>query len=110
MPNFSDPTQFVWMMTGLTFGDWYSGENQDSTYFYDTEIRVPEEVQKNGSYYLHVFLVRTGGSPIPSTEGFEDEQTVHRVKQLNRFKNMKRKTRNLPTAETETTDNKVLVS
>jgi len=110
MPNFNDNADFVWRVTGRTFGDWYSGENHDSIYSYATEIKVPEEVRKNGSYYLYVFLVRTGDSPIPS-EDSKDEQTVHKVKQLNHFKNMKRlKPHNLPTEETNATNKKLEVS
>ena len=109
LPDFNNPSQLVWHLTGLTFGDWYAGQNGDGTFNFDTELSVPEVVQNNGSYYLHAFLVRSGDSPIP-TGSSGDDMTVHRVKQLNRFKKRKySKTHNLLTGETEATDEEVLV-
>jgi len=59
MPHFNNPKEFIWKLTGLTFGD--------VDYSKDVEISVPLVVQKsNGTYFLHTFLVKTGDSPNPN--------------------------------------------
>ena len=50
MPDFNDPSQHIWTLPGLTFGDWYSGENMDGTHNFDADVVVPEVVQNNGSF------------------------------------------------------------
>lgn len=125
LPDFNDPAQHVWTLPGLTFGDWYSGENMDGIHTFETDLVVPEIVQNNGSFvsydssrtfwssfrvsfcffqFIHAFLVRTGESPVKSSD-----HKIHRVRQLNRFKKRKySKTLNLLTGQTEATDEEVL--
>lgn len=111
LPDFNDRSQHVWTLAGLTFGDWYSGENGDGIHNYDIDVPVPEAVQNNGSFYIHTFLVRAGDSPDSSGENgmYKPDYTVHRKRQMNRFKKRKySKTHNLLTGETEASDEEVL--
>lgn len=112
-PDFNDKNQLVWSLTNLVYGDWYSGPNSDGTYTQDFEIPVPEIVQNNGSFYLHTFLVRSGDSPDPSGENgrYRPDYTVHRAKQMNRFKKRRySKTHNLLTGTTTASDEDIKVS
>ena len=91
----------------------YAGPNNDGIFTQELEIPVPEVVQNNGSFYLHTFLVRTGDSPDPSGDNcpHRSDYTVHRIRQMNRFKKRKySKTHNLLTGTTVATDEEVLVS
>ncbi|KAG1868079.1 cleft lip and palate associated transmembrane protein [Suillus tomentosus] len=64
---------FVW--ENITFGDWK--ETRVATY----DINLPLAVQKNGSLWADVFLVKDGASPDPSNPSF-DPQSVHHVRKL----------------------------
>ena len=39
---FKDVDSLVWTKTGLVYGDWYSGENEDGTYSFSTQFDVTE--------------------------------------------------------------------
>ncbi|KAG1763582.1 cleft lip and palate associated transmembrane protein [Suillus placidus] len=64
---------FVW--ENITFGDWK--ETRVVTY----DINLPLSVQKNGSLWADVFLVKDGASPDPSNPSF-DPHSVHHVRKL----------------------------
>jgi len=92
------------------YGDWYSGVENDGIHTQDVELQIPETVQNNGSFYMHVFLVRTGDSPDPSSKFYSERYTIHRMRQLNKFRKRRySKTHNLLTGETEATEEEVLV-
>ncbi|KAG0697310.1 cleft lip and palate associated transmembrane protein [Suillus ampliporus] len=64
---------FVW--ENITFGDWK--ETRAATY----DINLPLTVQKNGTLWADVFLVKDGASPDPSNPSF-DPHSVHHVRKL----------------------------
>nr|CAG4646119.1 EOG090X032C [Macrothrix elegans] len=102
-PDFNDPSQHIWTLPNIVYGDWYGGPSSDGTFTTEFEIPVPEPVQNNGSFYLHTFLVRSGDSPDPSGANgqYKADYTVHRIRQMNRFKKRKySKTHNLLTGTT----------
>ena len=82
---FKDVDALVWKHTGLVYGDWYSGENQDGTYSFSTKFPVSETLQNNGSIYLHSYVVAPGKSPDPSDgKGiYSKKRTLNKTKQLN---------------------------
>ncbi|KAG1873595.1 cleft lip and palate associated transmembrane protein [Suillus subalutaceus] len=64
---------FVW--ENIVFGDWK--ETRVATY----DINLPLTVQKNGSLWADIFLVKDGASPDPSNPSF-DPHSVHHVRKL----------------------------
>ena len=40
--GFKDVDALVWKKTGLVYGDWYSGENEDGTYSFSTQFEASE--------------------------------------------------------------------
>ena len=112
MPIFDRPSELVWNLPNIQYGDWYSGENMDGTFENEVEIEIPEAVQNNGSLYIHSILVRTGDSPNPSDKGhYNKKYTIHQRKKMNKFKKRRySKTHNLLTGETTATEEEVLVS
>ena len=104
---FKDVDSLVWKKTGLTYGDWYSGENGDGTYSFSSKFEVSEKLQNNGSIYLHSYVVAPGKSPDPSDgKGvYSKKWTIYKRKQLNKFKKKTYgKTANLLTGATEATE------
>ncbi|RWS31947.1 cleft lip and palate transmembrane protein 1-like protein [Leptotrombidium deliense] len=98
-PNLKNPKELVWVEKGLVYGDWYGGPNMDGIYTKETEITISPAVQNNGSLWLHVYLVKSRSSS--NAEDFSGTFTIHKLKQLNRYKKKKyKKTHNLLTGET----------
>ncbi|KAJ8594021.1 cleft lip and palate transmembrane 1 [Rhizopogon salebrosus TDB-379] len=64
---------FVW--ENITFGDWK--DTRVATY----DINLPLPVQRNGSLWADVFLVKNGTSPDPSNPSF-DPHSVHHIRKL----------------------------
>ena len=105
--DFNDTQSLIWMKDGLVYGDWYSGPNGDGTYTYSTQIEASEALQKNGSIYLHTFVVKNGKSPDPATgKGrFSKKWTMYKSRMMNKFKKKYyAKTANLLTGETTATE------
>lgn len=110
-PNFDNPSELVWKLDSISYGDWYAGSSGDATYFMETDVEIPEPVQNNGSLYIHSFLVREGDSPNPNAAGglYNSKYTIHQKRQMNKFKKRRySKTHNLLTGSTTATDEEVL--
>jgi len=102
--EFHVPESLVWKKEGLVYGSWDQGENSDSIFELQTEVKASESLQNNGSLYLHAFLVRAGKSADPATgKGmFSKKWTTYKRARLNKFLKRKyKKTANLLTGETE---------
>lgn len=101
--EFNSSADLFWEQRDLVYGDWSSGENGDGCYEQYSEISVPEGVQNNGSYYIHVYLTKSGFHPDPSRKAlYRRLATVHTSRMLNKYKRKRfLKTKNLLTGETE---------
>ena len=102
--EFHVPESLVWKKQGLVYGSWDQGENSDSIFELQTQVKASESLQNNGSIYLHAFLVRAGKSADPATgKGmFSKKWTTYKRARLNKFLKRKyKKTANLLTGETE---------
>ncbi|XP_055299231.1 putative lipid scramblase CLPTM1 [Sitodiplosis mosellana] len=101
--NFSDTNSLIWYQEGLTYGDWYGGKNGDGTITHHTQIRASEQLQNNGSIFIHVYVTRYGMSPNPADlESFAKQEMSHSSRLLNKFKKIRyQKTHNLLTGQTE---------
>jgi len=94
----------LWKQGGLVYGDWYAGPNGDGTYTHSVRVPLSKNVQNNGSFYLHTYIVQSGYSLNPQDKAFSKSRTVHSVKQLNKFKRKRyAQTHNLLTGETTAT-------
>lgn len=92
------------------YGDWYGGIDNNGIFTQDVELTIPETVQNNGSFYMHTYLVKTGDSPDSSSKNYDERYTIHRTKQMNKFRKRRySKTHNLLTGETVATQEEILV-
>ena len=99
--SFDDERALFWKEGGLIYGDWTSGPNGDGSRMKSTTFPVPEVLLKNGSFYLHVFIVREGQSPNPKDRHYVKREVIYNVRQLNKFKKKHyKKTQNLLTGKT----------
>ncbi|KAM5146782.1 putative lipid scramblase CLPTM1 [Mantella aurantiaca] len=101
--EFNSSAALFWEQRDLVYGDWSSGENGDGCYEQYSEVSVPEVVQNNGSFYIHIYLTKSGFHPDPSRKAvYRRLATVHTSRMLNKYKRKRfLKTKNLLTGETE---------
>lgn len=103
--DFDDSKALFWMLPNVVYGDWKGGLNGDGTFTKDGEIQCTENLQNNGSIYMHVYFVKAGKSPDPQSVDYERQGTVYSSRRLNKYKKKRyRKTQNLLTGKTETNE------
>ncbi|CAK5073728.1 unnamed protein product [Meloidogyne enterolobii] len=100
-PLFDDEktkSSLIWEERNLFYGDWESGPQFDGSYIKSLSFPTPDVLKKNGSFYLHVFLVKDGLSHFSGDSNY----VVYSNTQLNKYKKKYyRKTTNLLTGKTE---------
>jgi hypothetical protein len=110
--DFNNSKAKVWSEYGLIYGDWYSGPNGDGSRAF-THIFVPSKnLLNNGSIFLHVYVIKSGKSPDPSTgqKLYAGEIMSYTTKMLNKFKKIKYlKMHNLLTGQTEACEEDIKV-
>lgn len=98
-----DDSDLIWKQTGIIYGDWLGGPNNDGTFTHSTTIKPSDSLKNNGSIYLHVFVVQSGKSPDPKNKNdFGGPYITYGKKMLNKYKKLRyMKTHNLLTGQTE---------
>uniref|UniRef100_A0A1I8AYB9 Cleft lip and palate associated transmembrane protein n=1 Tax=Meloidogyne hapla TaxID=6305 RepID=A0A1I8AYB9_MELHA len=100
-PLFDDEkakSSLIWEERNLFYGDWESGPQSDGSHIKSLSFPTPDVLKKNGSIYLHVFLVKDGLSHFSGDSNY----VVYSNTQLNKYKKKYyRKTTNLLTGKTE---------
>lgn len=101
--EFNSTAALIWEQRDLVYGDWSSGENGDGCYEQNSEVNIPVGVQNNGSFYIHIYLTKSGFHPDPNQKALHRRlATVHTSRMLNKYKRRRfLKTKNLLTGETE---------
>lgn len=89
--------------------------NYSDTREIDTTIKVPKEVQQNGTLWAHFFVARTGHQLDPAAKNYNTADAVHFLRPLNQYlaKKKTKKLKNLLStdeAELEKEDNTPSVS
>ncbi|KAJ3400223.1 hypothetical protein HDV05_001218, partial [Chytridiales sp. JEL 0842] len=77
--DFGDERKLVWRENGLEFGD------LKEVRYKEVEVAVPETVQKNGTWYAHVYLTSRGRSPNPLAKSYIKDGTLYTRKMLTRY-------------------------
>lgn len=104
-PDFFNSNELKWVQKGIVYDEWTHGPNKDSSYQVEIDLNLSPKVQRNGSLWLHSYFVKSGYIPYEesrSAENFSPIYTLHRKKQLNRYKKRRyRDTHNLITGRTD---------
>ncbi|XP_076056707.1 putative lipid scramblase CLPTM1 isoform X2 [Oratosquilla oratoria] len=108
--NFKDPGALVWFQEDLVYGDWTSGPEEDGIWDHSVTIPTSERLRNNGSIYLHIYIVKQGYSPDPTSDhSYQKKYTIYQSRILNKYKRRRyRKTSNLITGETKLTEEEIL--
>lgn len=77
--------------------------NYSDTREIDTTIKVPKQVQQNGTLWAHFFVARSGYQLDPAAKGYSTDNAVHFLRPLNQYlaKKKAKKLKNLLTSSEE---------
>lgn len=78
--------------------------NYSDTREIETTIKVPKQVQQNGTLWAHFFLARSGYTLDPAAKGYSSDNALHFLRPLNHYhaKKKTKKLKNLLAASDET--------
>ena len=110
--DFSDPRTLVWSEKNLIYGDWISGPEKDGTRVMMHNFTPSNQLKRNGSIFLHVYVTKSGKSPDPAAgKGiYAGNYVSYGRKMVNKFKKVKYlKRHNLLTGETTASEEVVKV-
>ncbi|XP_064600174.1 putative lipid scramblase CLPTM1 isoform X2 [Liolophura sinensis] len=84
--EFDKPENLFWLERSLIYGDWEAGPNHDGSIVKHGQISVTENLQNNGSLFIHVYFVKNGNSPNPKDKSYRRDKTAFKSKMLNKYK------------------------
>ena len=64
----------------MRYGNWTDGPFGDGSRKKELTIAVPESVQENGSWFMHVFVVRSGLPIDPEEKGYKESTITYHSK------------------------------
>ncbi len=71
-----DKDTLVWNRK-LTYGNWEDGTNRDGTHQITVHTSVPESVQENGTWYIHVFMAKAGHTLDPQSPNYKEQAITY---------------------------------
>ena len=74
-----DMDRMVWN-EDIVYGSWYDGPNKDGTWTNRVTVPVPEQVQNNGSWFIHVFATKKGRPLNPDSKGYSEQAITYQYK------------------------------
>ncbi|EPB69900.1 cleft lip and palate transmembrane protein 1 [Ancylostoma ceylanicum] len=80
----------------------YLQDPPDGVLVFEKTFPTPEQLLRNQSLYLHVFITKSGHSPNPKDRSYIKREVIHGVHRLNKYKKKHyKKTANLLTGKSE---------
>lgn len=61
----------------IVYGNWEDGVNRDGTWTKALDILVPESVQNNGSWFIHVFIARRGSTLDSDSKEYKEQSITY---------------------------------
>ena len=61
----------------LTYGNWTDGPNGDGTHKKTLNVLVPEPVQQNGTWYIHVFIAKRGHTLDSNSNDYKEQAITY---------------------------------
>lgn len=75
--NFAEDREYLMWNEELVYGNWEDGPNGDGTRQKTFSVLVPESVQQNGTWYIHVFMAKIGYSIDPESKGYKEQAITY---------------------------------
>ena len=61
----------------LVYGNWEDGQSGDGTRQKTVDVLVPESVQRNGTWYLHVFMAKMGYTLDSESKDYKEQAITY---------------------------------
>lgn len=74
-----DMSKMVWN-EDIEYGNWYDGPNSDGTWTREVTVPVPDGVQQNGTWIIHVFIAKDGYPLNPSDSKYKETTITYQSK------------------------------
>jgi len=96
-------SELFWNLKDIEYGNWNNGENKDGIFLFGNQVDLTDNMQNNGSIYLHCYFTESGRSPNPKDrETYSKRRTFSTFKRLNKYsKKVYKTTKNLLTGSTD---------
>ncbi len=74
-----DMNKLVWN-EDIEYGNWYDGPDNDGVRTKQVSVSVPDSVQQNGSWIIHVFIAKHDYPLNPSDKGYKETTITYQFK------------------------------
>lgn len=74
-----DMGKLVWN-EDVVYGSWYDGPSEDGTRTRHVSVSVPDGVQQNGTWIIHVFITKNGYPINPADKGYQETSITYQSK------------------------------
>lgn len=64
----------------VVYGNWHDGFSKDGTRTEQVSVSVPDGVQQNGTWIIHVFISKDGYPLNPSDKGYRETSITYQSK------------------------------
>lgn len=61
----------------VVYGDWEAGPARDGAYQKSLNVSVPDSVQQNGTWYLHIFVAKTGNTLDSDSKDYKEQAITY---------------------------------
>jgi hypothetical protein len=78
--DFNSSTEFLIWEEGIQYGNWTDGPLGDGSREKELSASVPPSVQENGTWYIHIFIVKRGLPINPGEEGYKETAITYQSK------------------------------
>lgn len=78
--DFNSSTEYLVWEESVRYGDWTDGPFSDGSRKKEMTVSVPQAVQENGSWYVHVFVVQRGLPLNPEEKGYKEAAITYQSK------------------------------
>ena len=75
--NYVEDKQYLLWNEELAYGKWDDGPNKDGTHSKTLSVLVPESVQHNGTWYLHVFIAKIGHTVDSDSKNYKEQAITY---------------------------------
>jgi hypothetical protein len=75
--HYQEDRNFLLWNEELNYGNWEDGPNKDGTRTKTLDILVPESVQNNGTWYIHIFISKAGSTLDSDSKDYKEQSITY---------------------------------
>ena len=83
--DFTSSMEYLVWEEAVQYGNWTDGPFGDGSRKKELTVSVPVSVQENGSWYMHVFMVKRGLPINPDEKDYRETAITYHLKGMSMF-------------------------